>query len=238
MKKISILLLVCLYLPFFISGQEVKTGLSIGINSAKWVGDADQFANELGMTMNMIEGMSGFSFDNKFRIGFSIGLIVDYQVKKAFSIQPELYYIQKGAKLEGDGLITVDDGWDYYTYTVEENLTMQTDYVDLLLLAKYNLSEGNVKPYIIAGPGLGYMVTSKMKVKVNVDGDSDSDSEKYDDFKDFDAHLNFGFGLDFSSTIRLDARYQLGIISILNDDTTSGYDLRNGGIAVNLVAVF
>jgi hypothetical protein len=75
-----------------------------------------------------------------------------------------------------------------------------------------------------------------MKVKVKIEDESDSDSEDYEGFKNFDFNFNFGFGFDFSGSIRLDARYQLGIISILDDG--SGYDLRNSGIAVNLVAIF
>jgi hypothetical protein len=234
MKYAGIILIVLL--PFLIKGQEIKSGLSIGLNSAKWIGDADLFADEVADGMNMEEGFNGFSFDNKSRIGFSLGFIVDCPVIKAFSIQPELYFIQKGTKLKGDGYITVNDGWNNYTFNVEEDLIMQTNYIDLLVLPKYNLSEGKVKPYILAGPGVGYLVTSKMKVKVKIEDESDSDSEDYEGFKNFDFNFNFGFGFDFSGSIRLDARYQLGIISILDDG--SGYDLRNSGIAVNLVAIF
>lgn len=218
--------------------QDVKTGLSIGISSGRWLGDSDQFAKDLSNEMNKEDGFSGFLFNNKSRIGFSLGILVDCQVKKAFSIQPEIYFIQKGAKFSGSGNITVDDGWDSYTFAVEEDIIIQTDYIDLLVLAKYYLSKSSVKPYLLAGPGIGYLISSKMKVKVTIEDESDSQSEKYEGFKKIDANFSFGAGLDFVETIRLDIRYQFGLIPVLKDEHSDGYNLRNGVLAFNLIAVF
>lgn len=237
--KTKLIMLLLVLIPFISMGQEKKSGLFIGLNMAKWIGDADKFATDLSNGMNQNEGFSGFSFKNRSRVGFAIGFFIDYQIKESLSIQPEIQYIQKGTKFSGSGRITIDDGYSCISYHIDADMIMRTDYLELLVLAKYNLSKRNVKPYIIAGPGVGYLIVSKMKVKVTVQGsDSDSDTEKYDGFQRVEASLAIGGGFDFSESIRFDIRYQFGLIPVLKDEYDDGFKMRNGGFAINLVAVF
>lgn len=235
-SKIIISLLVLL--PFFAISQEIHYGLSIGLNMAKYLGDANKFANDLSYEMNQNEGFSGFSFENKSRIGFIMGFFVDYQIRESLSIQTEIQYIQKGTNFSGNGSITIDDGWDNNTFYVKEDMILQTDYVDLTVLAKYFLGNDNVKPYLIAGPGISYLVSSRMKIKVEIDNESDSDSDKYEGYKNFDINFNIGAGFDFIEILRVDIRYQFGFIPVLKDEYDDDFKMRNGGFAINLTAIF
>lgn len=237
MKKL-IVVVSFLLIPFMLLCQDKKSGMSFGVNLGKWRGDADQFAKDLTNEINQEPGFSGFSFTNKPRVGFSMGFFIDYPIVNSFSIQPELNFIFKGTKLSSDGLVTIQDGYEQFTFEVTEDVIMQTNYLDLLVLAKYNLSKGKVKPYILAGPGVSYLVTSKMKIKVTVEDESETDSEKYEGFKNMDASINVGFGLELSKSLRIDARYQFGLVSIFQDQYSDGYNILNGGLAFNLVIAF
>ena len=219
-------------IPLLSISQEKQYGLTMGLNFGKWMGDDDDFAQGLSDEMNYQEGFSGFSFDSKSRTGFSMGFFYDFPVKKSLSIQPEISYSQKGAKFTGDGMFS------YYGeyYNVKSDMVMRLDYLDVLVLAKYSLTnESDIKPYFVAGLGAGYLVSSKMKVKVSVDGESDSETTDIEDCQKMDAHLNFGVGIDFSKALRIDARYGLGLSSIFQDES---YKLKNGVISVGLAACF
>jgi outer membrane immunogenic protein len=218
-----------LFIPLFAVCQEKQGGLSVGLNFGKWTGDDDVFAHSLASEMNMQEGFSGFNFDSKSRTGFSMGFFYDFPINKSLSIQPEISYSQKGAKFSGNGRFN-----DYYnSYSVKSDVVMRLEYIDVVVLGKYSLVEGDVKPYFVAGLGFGYLISSQIKVSATVDGQSDSNSTKMDGFQKMDAHFDFGVGLDLFESIRLELRYALGLTSVSKEE-----DLKNGVISVNLGACF
>jgi len=225
MKKLTIVVLVVLF-PTLLFSQKINYGFSVGMSTAKWRGDADLFAYDLANEMNKIDGISGFSFTNKSRLGIAIGAFAEVPLTKSFFFQPELAYSQKGTKFSGNGYV--------YSYKVEEKIIMQTDYINLSTLAKFYLSDGKTKPYLIAGPGVGYLVRSKMKVVATVAGESESDSEKMEGLKKFDANIIMGAGFIISS-LKLDIRYQLGLAQVFDNENGSGYEMKNGGFTFNLV---
>jgi hypothetical protein len=66
-----------------------------------------------------------------------------------------------------------------------------------------------------------------------VEGESDSNTEKVDGYQKMEAHLNFGGGIDFSESIRIDVRYALGLTSVVKDE-----DFKNGVVSLSLAACF
>jgi hypothetical protein len=231
-KTVSGLLIgLLVIIPLFSICQEQNSGLYVGVNFGKWLGDDDIFAQSLADEMNYQDGFSGFSFDSKSRTGFSMGFFYDFPVAKSVSIQPEFSYSQKGARFSGDG------SFFYYgdSYSVKSEVVMRLDYLDVVVLTKYSLPGNGVKPYFAAGLGVGYLLSAQMKVKATVDGESDSNSSKMDGYKKLDAHLNFGAGIDFSDLIRIDLRYALGLTPILEEDILN---LQNGAISLNFAVCF
>jgi hypothetical protein len=231
MKKILLIALV-IQLPFALTGQNASIGISIGVNLANWLGDDVLFAEDLAYGMNLSMGSSDFKFTSTSRTGFSAGFLVDYKLAKFFSVQPEISYSQKGAKFAGTG--TVEFEGDYYS--VKEDLIMQLDYVDFILLAKFSLTKSNIRPYIIAGPGAGYLVYSKIKVKVTVDGDTETDSSDTDIFNKWDYHVNVGGGFDFSGSARIEFRYYYFFNPVYEE--TGEYKLYNSVKSINLTVNF
>lgn len=230
----AILVFVVLVMPLLSFTQEKHYGLSVGVNFGKWSGDEALFAQSLADEMNSQAGFTGFTFNCAQRTGLSLGFFYDFPIKKSFSIQPEISYAQKGALFSGTGSYN----YSSESYAVKTVMIYQSDYVDLVILAKYSFTENHIKPYLIAGPGISSLVSSRMKVNVSIEDESSSESSEISQEEKLDAHLNFGGGINFSDQIRIDLRYSYGLISIFKDDNGDGYKLRNRLISVNLLACF
>jgi hypothetical protein len=228
------LIIILFLLPFFTIAQSKHTGLSVGVNFGNWNGNTTQFGNTLANEMNQQSGFSSFKFSPKARVGLSMSGFIEFPVQKSLSIQPELAYNQRGITFSGDGKIT-SSGESYHA---DMDMTYQWDYLDFALIAKYYLTEENKKPYLLFGPGLGYVVSSGINVSATVDGESDSQSEQIEGVKKFDANLNIGAGIDFSESIRLELRYSKGMLSLLDESSAVEGTFRNSGISLSLAACF
>jgi len=226
MKKIIAILIIGFF-PILLIGQQARYGAIFGLNIANWRGDADNFADDLADGLNQFPGVSGFSFSNKPRLGFSAGFAADIPLINSWKIQPEITYSQKGAVFSGSGIVS---GFD-----AEETINFRTDYIDLLLLAKYHFTKGKTKPYVLAGPGTGYLVASKMKVEASIDGEMESDESKIGGLRVFQTNLCMGGGIDLGGTIKFEIRYQFGLSPIFEDDFSDGYKLKNGHLSFNLL---
>lgn len=214
-------------------------GFSFGVNFAKWSGDADSFANDLSFVMNQ-EGFSGIDFEAKARTGVSFGIFYEYKFNKLLLIRPELTYTMKGAKFRHEGPVTFT--YDYETYFVDlkEDLIMVMNYIELPVLLRFNFVDIEKKtvPYLIAGPCISYLVTSKMKVKVDVDGEKETDSEKYDEFESFDWGLYGGLGIAFSKSASLELRYNYNFKPVVKEKYDDGYEVNNSMISINFMMGF
>jgi len=215
MKKLSIIILVLVLTfafssPVFSSGS-VNFGIKAGLNLAKWVGDDSEMLVEDG------------SSDKKFRTGFSGGVLLCYQTSEMFALQPEMIYTMKGSKYEGTEM-----GMSYdATFTVE--------YLEIPVLAKIIISTGETKPYLLAGPALGVLLSSKGEVEVG----GISVSDELEDVKSIDFGLILGAGINIdlgTGTLLFDARYNLGLTSI--DDSADDGDIKNSVISFNVGYLF
>ena len=237
-NNIVIVLAIALMLPALTFSQKTRFGMTMGMNFATWQGDDDQFATDLGQGMSTVEGFNDFNFTDKSRLGYNFGFFALIPVGKSLYLQPEITYIQKGTKISGNGEITVNSGWSNNTYTVKEWLTMQSDYIDINLLARYYLNQNGVRAYISGGPGIAVLARSKMKVKAEVDGESDVDTQDYDFFKSTDLNLNVAAGLEFSESLNIEVRYQRGLTGIFENESDNAYSVRNSGVIINLSVIF
>jgi hypothetical protein len=228
--KSQILYFLLLFSSFQLRGQEVTFGIFAGTNLSRWPSDDALFANSMANVLNQEPGLSDFSLESKPRIGIAAGGYIDIPLIKSFSIVPTFSYMQKGVKLSGSGM--------YSGYNIDSDIIMQLDYIDFDLFAKYNLTKTSVKPYLDAGIGLGYLISSKMKTIVTISGESDSQSVKFDYCNTIDSNVSFGFGLDFYEAIMFDFKYYLGIINILDQEYNNELNLRNGVLSFSLIAHF
>jgi len=138
------------------------------------------------------------------------GGFVEYPFTPVVSIQPEFLYTMKGAS----------DTYNGYKVTVKLN------YVEIPVLLRVNIpTESNVKPFLVAGPGIGFKVSSKSEVN--------SHEEDIEDVKGTDFGFIFGGGIGFpvgSYMMSVAARYELGLTSV--DDSEYEEDVKNGVISI------
>jgi hypothetical protein len=137
--------------------------------------------------------------DENFKAGFNAGFYAKLPVTKGFSIQPELLYSNKGAKLAYDAGIF---GEGEYRFNLH--------YVELPVLAVINV----VKNFNIhAGPYVSYLAGANVTRLDEDDNVNNVTDLKADNFNRIDYGLAGGVALDFQN-LTIGARYNYGLREI------------------------
>lgn len=203
MKSLKVFFIFCFVAISFSAFSQINFGVRGGVNLASQTSEA------LGISQ---------SSDNI--IGLTVGALVNVGITDDFSIQPELNYIQKGAKYDID-LSTI--GGD--NLELEQTL----NYLEIPVLAKYGFGGSKIGGFIQAGPSIGF----------GLSGSASENGEPFDftweDTRRSDFSIQFGAGLNFGSLF-LDARYGLGLTNLA--DTDDDITATNRGINIGLGYMF
>lgn len=135
---------------------------------------------------------SGDVEDVKMKIGYYVGGLVQIPVSESFIIQPELVFSAQGAKSEDS----------------EDDVKANFNYLNIPIMAKYQSTSGF---FAETGPQIGFLMSAKMKA-----GDTDVDVKEY--YKSTDFNWAFGLGYQMASGFGVNARYNLGLSSIYDED--------------------
>jgi hypothetical protein len=140
--------------------------------------------------------------DENMKVGLNAGVFVKLPVTRGFSIQPEVLYSSKGAKLRYNNVF----GEGEYRYNL--------NYVEVPLLAVFNLGKNF---NIHAGPYAAFLASANIKRLDTESGDVDHIADlDTDDFEKFDYGLTGGLGFDVDK-FTLGARYNYGLNEIGKD---------------------
>ncbi|MBN2184753.1 MAG: PorT family protein [Candidatus Krumholzibacteriota bacterium] len=189
MKRLVIALALVALMSSSVFAEGMTLGFKGGLNLANLSGDD-------------IEGM-------KMKLCFGGGVFLNYQITESISLQPELLFVMKGAKVDED---EVDAGF-------------KASYIDIPVLAKFSVPmEGAFAPCFFAGPYIGFNMSAKMYFE-------DEEIDFKDSVKSTDFGLVFGGGFDYDmgeGYLSFDARYALGLTTL--DDSDLEEDVKNTGI--------
>ncbi|MCK9996530.1 MAG: PorT family protein [Candidatus Krumholzibacteria bacterium] len=176
MKTLSIFLILVLTLAFAVAANAEGTvfGIKAGVNFANISGDDTDDLNSL--------------------TGFAGGGFVDIAMSPTISIQPEIFYSQKGAKFNEEGT----------------EISVKLDYIDVPVLFKYTMAGENARPYFLFGPSIGFSINSELS--------ADDQSVELDNVASTDFGLVFGFGVNFQKFL-IEGRYGLGLSDIIDENT-------------------
>ena len=160
---------------------------------------------EAGINIANTNQTPSTSFGSK--MGFIIGGVLDAPITPTFSIAPGIRFITKGNAYSGaDGTITNNAS------VIE---------IDALVKVKFPLTE--IKPYLFAGPNLGFIMSVN-----STQTPTGGTSQTYDvssNFETIDFGLMFGGGLDFKLTPTMDLfgqfGYSLGLSNIQKNNPAS-----------------
>ena len=152
--------------------------------------------------------------DENIKAGFNVGGYAKIPLAKGISIQPELLFSSKGAKLSYDNILL---GTGEYRFNL--------NYVELPVLAVVNLAK---KLNLHAGGYVSYLASANItRLNSNagtIDNVRDLDE---DDFNRFDYGLVGGLGLDVAN-FTIGARYNYGLNEVGKGGTSvAGVATRN-----------
>ncbi len=172
-----------------------------------------QFGAKAGVNFSALNGDTGEVLDLKARTSFHLGGVAEIMFSDKFSFQPELLYSAQGT--------------DYEDMDAGIEGTLKLDYLNVPLLGKYYVTEGFS---IQAGPQVGLLLSAKSEFEIA--GDSQEEDVK-DSMSGIDFGLNFGLGYKLPSGLFFDARYNLGLSNV-NDEDSDIIDDKNGVIQLSV----
>ena len=224
-KKILTLVLL-VFAVGFTKAQTIIPRAAFALSST----NASPAEDEYGMKTELSSGT-----------GFALGAGYNYALgnigKGSLSVQPELYFIQKGFQADISG--EVYDGEAIYDFTAEQKLKI--NYFEIPLLAKIEFGSPTAKFAFLAGPSLGFGIGGKVKGTVTYDdgysttqkdikgdikfGDAPANQEEEENFDYyFDNRMDFGIqlgaGVTLYEKVIIEFRYGLGLTD-LSDDADS-----------------
>jgi hypothetical protein len=228
MKKRGTVLIILAALLFMTNGvAQVQLGLQAGVNFADVTLDPTQ------------EG-----FETSMKTGFLFGGMLFYSFSPILGLQVEPAYVQKGAKVD---LSLSEEG-----ETVQAEATLTANYIDIPVLLKASFGSGPVKPYLLAGASVAFLLGDVEleldKATINgVDVTSMIPSDERKDTlktKSTDFILNFGGGVIIplgKVNIFIEGQYNLGL-SDVNDETPEPGDveptIKTTGIQIKAGVMF
>jgi hypothetical protein len=134
--------------------------------------------------------------DNK--TGFAAGAFFSLGIANVIGIQPEVMYVQKGAK-STDGL--------------GDEETLNINYIDIPVLVTLGIPTGTgVRPFFVGGPVFSFKAGT-----ANVESGGNKDESIDDDVSSNDMGIAFGAGLDIGKAI-VEFRYNWGLKDVNEDD--------------------
>lgn len=179
-----------------------------------------------GMTMNNMTKLE----DSKMKLGYTVGVGVDYAINDMWAIQSGLNITAKGTKSEYDD--SDEDG--KYVETTKYNPT----YLEIPILAavKFQIAD-NMKFTVNAGPYLAFGLGGKSKDSYDLSGEYAEDAKEYPEdysenswklfkkekgeekaaLKRFDLGLQYGIGLEISEHYLVSLSGQYGFINPINE---------------------
>ena len=168
--------------------------------------------NFVGGFVSSTVKLSGVEGDIGSRSGFAAGLSITRGFGAGLEFTPELLYAQKGAKETDD----------------EFTSTLELTYVQLPLLLRKTLGEGSsVRPFIIAGPSIGYLIDCKQSVSEGgFTETADCDSEGTNEL-DFGVMGGIGVAM---ARVSISVRYDMGFANVA--DAEDDDSLKNRALMV------
>lgn len=197
--------------------SKTTVGFKAGITSASIQGDASESFK------NLIDYTNG-SLTTNSKTGFFGGVNVNIPVTEKFSIEPGLYYSQKGYELKGELNIK---GAEFLSPNAKA--TLNSHYIDLPILAKGNFSGFQV----FAGPQISYLADADLKVTAGAMGFNfyKRTMDAKDQLNEFDASIIGGVGYQLSKGINITAMYDHGL---MKTDANKNMDAYNRSFKVGV----
>jgi hypothetical protein len=151
---------------------------------------------------------------------FAAGAVVEIGLSRRLSLQLEPMYMQKGERI------------DIHDFLGEDvSASLRLSYVELPVLLKLSRSTGRVRPYVIAGPSVGYRTGVRLKDEITGEDEDPADADE--NLRKWDFGVAAGGGLTVPvgrAAAFVEGRYTWGLVNLDKEDQE--LTLKNRGIQV------
>jgi hypothetical protein len=212
MKK-QILLIASIVASASVFAQsQLSFGIRAGVTSTGMKGDA---VNSL---QNILDYTNG-AITTSNHTGFFAGANASIPVSDLVSIEPGLYYSQKGYDMRGDLNLK---GVEFLGANAQAKLT--SHYVDLPVLLKLNFNGLQ----LFAGPQISYLAKADLRTTAGALGFNvlDKTMDATNQFNRWDAAITGGIGYQFANGFNVSASYDYGLSKV---DANQNFDSYNRG---------
>lgn len=151
------------------------------------------------------------------RTGFFAGGFANIPVSEQFSIEPGVYYAQKGYQLRGDINIK---GAEFLSAGAKAQLN--TTYIDVPLVAKVNV--GGLQ--VFAGPQVSFLTDASLRTTAGALGFNvlDHSMDVKNQFNSMDVAITGGVGYQFGNGVNISAAYDHGLSKVDNGQNFDSYN--------------
>ena len=210
MKRYFLLFASVALSVFAMAQSKPSFGVKAGVSYAGLQGDA---VNSL---QNLIDFSNG-AITTSSRPGIFGGGFVNIPLSQKFSIEPGVYYAQKGYELKGS--LSLKSA-EFLSAGAKAQLT--TSYIDVPVVAKVNLSGLQ----IFAGPQVSYLADAKLRTTVGALGFNivDNTMDAKPQFNQWDVALTAGVGYQFGNGVSISAAYDHGLSKVDNGQNFDSYN--------------
>lgn len=211
MKKQLLFLLFTVLSVAALAQPAAKFGVRAGVTYAGMRGDAVSNLNGL---LDFANGM----ITTHDRTGFFAGTYATVPLGGGISVEPGLYYAEKGYELRGD--LTVK-GLDFLGATAKAQL--QQHYIDIPVLLKADLGGGL---QLFAGPQFSYLAKSNLKTTAGILGINllNKNMDATNQFNRWDMGLSAGLGYQLKNGVNITAAYDYGLSKVDANKNVNGYN--------------
>lgn len=188
------------------------------------------------------------NFEKSKYTSYSIGGVAEFWLNPAFALQINALYNQKGVKIKGDVNTTVVEQGSSINVKADADETLKLSYLSFPLLGKFAFGQANVKPFVMAGPEIGFLLSAKDKTKATVEAEAlgekvgpitvDEEEDIKELFKTFEFAINFGAGVMIplgNVDAFIDGQYSLGLTKLDKEGESS---TKNQVILIHLGVLF
>lgn len=216
MKK-NFTLTLCFISAIAFAQTKPSFGVKAGLSYAGLQGDA---VKSLG---NLLDFSNGRITTGN-RTGYFAGGYINLPISKNISVEPGLYYTQKGYELKGALNIK---GLDFLGANAKSQL--QSQYLDIPILIKADL--GGLQ--IFAGPQFSYLMNANLRTTAGALGFNllNNNTDATAQFNRWDAGVTGGIGYQFTNGLNLFASYDYGLSKI---DVNKNLNAYNRGLKVGI----
>ncbi|HUQ67844.1 MAG TPA: porin family protein [Flavitalea sp.] len=211
MKKIYLFAGIFLMISVVKVEAQLSYGVNAGLNHSTWKGDA------AGSLNNLVNLSNGY-ITPQARNGIYAGGFVEMPLGGKISLQPGIYYSQKGYVLKGS---IAGNKFDFLGVNAKAEL--QSHYIDIPLVVKVEVAKGL---QVYAGPQLSYLLKNNVKMDAGLLGFSFLKTKRNvtENFNRADIAITGGASYTFDNGFFINAGYDHGLSRLDKNSSFKSYN--------------